>query len=479
MKGEIDLTTEQRQVVLELIGRHLPDTDVWAYGSRVQWTSRPESDLDLVVFSGLAQSRQVTSLREALEESDLPFRVDVMVWDDLPESFQEEIDETHSTLVENAYASSHATQRTFGECSILVRDTVDPLDVSSDMPYVGLGHIPPDRLSVASHGVASDVTSTKTRFRRGDILFGRLRPYFRKVARAQYDGVCSTDIWVVRARPGVDSAYLFYQMADQCFVDYATSGSEGTRMPRAQWDHVAQYIIDLPCLATQQRIARVLSTIDDKINLNRIMITTLDSALNTVFCRWFDSTDEKRHIPDDWTLSSVGAHYRLTMGQSPPSHTYNDYGDGWPFLQGSADFGFRFPGIRKYCTHPRRLVPSGTTLLSVRAPVGEVNITRFETCIGRGIAGILHESGAMSFTFYFIKSMQGILREYDEAGTVFGAITKKQLEDMVIIEPPSQLIDDFEVIATSIRDMINVATTETRTLTRIREQLLSHWYHRE
>lgn len=474
VNGEIDLTPDQHRLVMALIERHLPDTDVWAYGSRVKWTSRPESDLDLVAFSGPEQSGQVSDLREAFEESDLPFRVDVLVWDELPEPYREEIDETHFTVVESVSVHSRVTQLTFGECATLVRDTVDPLDMPSDMPYVGLGHIPHNRLTVASHGVANDVTSTKVRFRRGDILFGRLNPHFRKVARAQYDGVCSTDIWVVRARTRVDQEYLFYQMANPRFVDHASTGSEGTSMPRAKWDHVAQYNVILPCLAEQRRIARVIGTIDAKIDLNRRMITTLDLAMYTVFFHWFGSIDQKCH--HDWTPSSIGTRYRLTMGQSPPGHTYNDHGEGWPFMQGSADFGARFPGIRKYCTHPRRLVPSGTTLLSVRAPVGDVNMARFETCIGRGLVGIVHDSGATSFTYYGMKTMQSVLRKYDSDGTVFGSITKKQLEEILVLEPPSPLIDDFESVATIVQDMIKSAATETDILTGIREQLLSCWF---
>lgn len=473
VNGEIDLTADQRQIVLELIERHLPDTDVWAYGSRVKWTSRPESDLDLVVFSGPEQNGQVSELRQAFEESDLPFRIDVLVWDDLQESFQEEIDEMHFAVIENASVPPHPTQLTFGECATLVRDTVDPSDIPSDMPYVGLGHIPRNHLAVTGHGVASDVTSTKTRFRRGDILFGRLRPYFRKMARAQYDGVCSTDIWVVRARTGVDQEYLFYQMANQRFVDHASAGSEGTRMPRAKWDHVTQYNVILPCLTEQRRIARILGTVDEKINLNRRMTTTLDLAMCAVFCRWFGAIDRTRHVPPDWTPASIGTRYKLTMGQSPPGSTYNDHGEGWPFLQGSADFGDRFPVVRKYCTNPRRLVSSGTTLLSIRAPVGDVNMARSETCIGRGVAGVIHESGATSFTYCSIKAMQSVLRKYDENGTVFGAITKKQLEDIPILEPPSQLVDAFESTAATIHDMIKSATRNTEILTDIREQLLS------
>ena len=95
----IDITTEERQTVLALLQRHLPGTAAWVYGSRVKWTSRPQSDLDLVVFATPEQRPQVGDLREAFEESNLPFRVDLFVWDDVPKPFRKQIEAEHAVLV--------------------------------------------------------------------------------------------------------------------------------------------------------------------------------------------------------------------------------------------------------------------------------------------------------------------------------------------------------------------------------------------
>lgn len=89
MSSAIDMTPKQRETLLGLLRRFLPDATAWAFGSRVKGTSRPESDLDLVVFASPAQRRQVSDLKEALDESDLPFLVDLHVWDELPERFHE------------------------------------------------------------------------------------------------------------------------------------------------------------------------------------------------------------------------------------------------------------------------------------------------------------------------------------------------------------------------------------------------------
>ena len=87
----IDITAKQRKIVTDLLERHLPNTTAWVYGSRAKWASRPQSDLDLVVFATPEQNGRVSDLREALEESNLPFRVDIFVWDAVPEQFRKQI----------------------------------------------------------------------------------------------------------------------------------------------------------------------------------------------------------------------------------------------------------------------------------------------------------------------------------------------------------------------------------------------------
>jgi predicted nucleotidyltransferase len=96
----IDITHDHRRIILGLLEKNLPDTVAWIYGSRIKCTSRPNSDLDLVVFSAPDQKMQVYNLKEAFEESDLPFRVDLFIWHDIPKQFQENIKNEHVVLQE-------------------------------------------------------------------------------------------------------------------------------------------------------------------------------------------------------------------------------------------------------------------------------------------------------------------------------------------------------------------------------------------
>jgi len=139
------------------------------------------------------------------------------------------------------------------------------------LPYIGLEHISQGQLSLLGYGKSEDVVSAKFKFRKGDILFGKLRPYFRKVVIAPFDGVCSTDIWVVRARDGIDQRYLFYWMASEDFIEAVSRASEGTKMPRAQWEFAERIQQQIPPLPEQRAIAAMLGALDDKIELNRRM----------------------------------------------------------------------------------------------------------------------------------------------------------------------------------------------------------------
>ena len=94
----IDVDTRERATIQRLLHRYLPGVEVWAYGSRVRWNARPQSDLDIVAFASPGQRGAVSQLREAFEESSLPFSVDLLIWDDLPESFHRNIEDEYVVL---------------------------------------------------------------------------------------------------------------------------------------------------------------------------------------------------------------------------------------------------------------------------------------------------------------------------------------------------------------------------------------------
>lgn len=158
---------------------------------------------------------------------------------------------------------------------------------NAEEKYIGLEHINQGDLVINGFGSSVKLESNKFFFKKGDILFGKLRPYFRKVWRAQFDGVCSTDIWVIRAKSGFDQGFLFYFFSNPIFIDRTMGASTGTRMPRADWDFLQNLKFKLPSLEEQREIANVLSSLDYKIELLREENKTLEATAQAIFKEWF------------------------------------------------------------------------------------------------------------------------------------------------------------------------------------------------
>ena len=210
----------------------------------------------------------------------------------------------------------------FSECAELIKDTFIP---SEDVvPYIGLEHIGKNSLRLISVGQSSDIISQKFKFKKDDILFGKLRPYFRKVIRPDFDGICSTDIFVIRAKKGFSQSYLYYLVASEEFVNYASRPSEGTRMPRAKWDFLEKFEKNIPNIRTQQKIGKILSNLDLKIDNLRKQNQTLEDVSKTIFKSWFIAYDrttefkssELGKIPKDWKIIKLENFFKITKGVS-------------------------------------------------------------------------------------------------------------------------------------------------------------------
>ena len=496
------------EIVQGILQKYLPpDVNAYVFGSRADWTTKDSSDLDLALEGDSELEYGVVSALEgAFDESDLPYAVDVVDLNLVGDSFRRIVDAQKIPLpAPDDGISVRWPRLRFGDCASLVRDTASPADLE-DMPYVGLEHIGKSAPALAGCGAAKGANRAKTRFRRGDILFGKLPPYFRKVMRAGFDGICPADMWAVRPTNGINADFLFYVMASSGFVNSAARDPEGARMPHAEWGRVSQYEAPIPPLGEQHAIAHVLRTLDERIELNRQMNKTLEGMARALFGSWFVDFDPIRakmdgrwrrgaslpglparlyglfpdglvdsdlgKIPNGWTVNTFENCFSLTMGQSPPSNTCNDDGRGLPFFQDSADFGSRYPKNGKYCAAPARIAQAGDTLVSVRAPAGAINMAWEECCVGRGIAVIRHKSRSRSFTYYSMWSLQHALQQYEQTGTAFGAITRKQLEMLPVIEPPIHLVGCFEAHVLALDERIRLNTSESVSLMRKRDALL-------
>lgn len=238
--------------------------------------------------------------------------------------------------------------------------------------------------------------------------------------------------------------------------------------------------VPLPSMVEQIQIAQILSDLDAKIELNRRMNETLEQIVRAIFKKWFldfefpghEKTKFVNGVPEGWRISKISDEFKLTMGQSPPGETYNENGDGMPFFQGRTDFGFRYPSIRMYCNQPTRFAQEGDALVSVRAPVGAINMADRKCCIGRGLAAIRHKSGSRSFSYYCMRSMEEIFKGFEAEGTVFGSLTKDSFGSLEVIIPLEEIVARFEETVCSLDQKIENNEKESQALITIRDALL-------
>jgi type I restriction enzyme S subunit len=180
----------------------------------------------------------------------------------------------------------------------------------------------------------------------------------------------------------------------------------------------------------------------------------------------------KREIPEGWTAGTLSDIAHIVMGQSPPGESYNLTGEGSLFFQGSTDFGWRFPTARQFTTQPTRFAKEGDILLSVRAPVGTMNVAPQDCAIGRGLSALRsktnHDTYLWSVMFYF----KQIFDRRNADGTTFGSINKDDLHSLQVAIPEPEIVGSFEDIVRAGNAMIATNQKQNQELTTLRDWLL-------
>lgn len=258
-------------------------------------------------------------------------------------------------------------------------------------------------------------------------------------------------------------------------------------------DYLSQLDFKVPPKSYQDKVVGVLGTIDEKIDTNTRICTELEAMAKTLYDYWFTQFDFpnaegkpyrssggemvwndqlKRKIPKGWSAGQLSDIANITMGQSPSGDTYNENGSGTIFYQGCTDFGTRFPVPRVYTSAPTRFAKAGDILMSVRAPVGTLNIAMEDCCIGRGLAALNSKFGSQLHLLYTLSGFRQLFDVMDGNGTTFGSITKDTLFEMKVVIPRRDQIKSFEEMVQPIEQKIRVAEQENRELTKLRDWLL-------
>jgi type I restriction enzyme S subunit len=337
-------------------------------------------------------------------------------------------------------------------------------------PFIRVQHVDNDNYTIKGCDYITDEAVRKYKlklFPKGTIIFPKSGAsiYSEKRAKLPFDAYIVSHLMAVISRsPLLLQDYLFFNL-----ISKKLSKNKADNYPTLNISEVSQIPIPLPPLEEQKAIAGILSTVQSAIEKTEKVINALKNLKKSMMKHLFtygpvaEEEAEKVElketeiglIPKHWEVMRLGEVAEIIMGQSPPGETYNTQGVGMPFLQGKAEFGKVYPSPVKYTTNPLKIGKTGSVLISVRAPVGDVNIANMDYCIGRGLASISFKNGYgyNEYLFYCLQFLKPLL-EKEGYGSTFKAINKEVLTKFQIPLPPLEEQQKIAQILQSIDQRI-------------------------
>ncbi|MDY0142419.1 MAG: restriction endonuclease subunit S [Bacteroidales bacterium] len=334
------------------------------------------------------------------------------------------------------------------------------------VPYIGLEHISQGDLSLIGQGLSSDAASTKKVFKKGDILFGTLRPYFRKVVRPNFDGVCSTDISVLKAKKGNSQGFLFYLVASQPFIDFASVISNGTKMPRAKWNVLAKTEWHLPEPKEQHCIASILSAYDDLIENNNRRIALLELMAEQFYKEWFvrmrfpgyENTEFEKGVPKGWANIYFRDFIKLNRGFDLPEDKIIE--GIYPIVASTS--------IKAY--HNQYKVEAPCIVTGRSGSLGTVQyVNKKAWPLNTSLYVKDFKGNSPQFVFYFLKSIK---LENFNCGAGVPTLNQNHLHTLRLFCPSKEIQRKFDDLIIPIFNEVENLQLQTQTLKQTRDLLL-------
>jgi type I restriction enzyme, S subunit len=525
MNAAIDITTEQRKTLLALLRRFIPGVVVWAYGSRIKWTARINSDLDLVAFAPPSQRSTVSELKEALAESDLPFLVDLHIWDDVPKRFHEIIFKEYVVVqeakekTEVAFAPKDWETVTLGDLGRVVTGktplTAIDENFGGQIPFVtpsdmdGRKTISTTARNLTEAGAAS-VKGSK--IPAGSVMVSCIGSDMGKAVIAGRDCVSNQQINSIIVDDRFSSEFVYYNLSTRK-DEIRHQAAGGSAQPILNKGHFSRLEITLPPLAEQKAIAAVLGALDDKIELNRRMNARLEEMARVLFQSWFVDFDPVRakldgrqpvgldpgtaalfpehledsplgDIPKGWQVQRISEVVEEVFDgphATPPNAVEGPVFLGIKNLTGSAlDLSeIRHISESDWPRWTKRVTPRSLDIVfSYEATLGFFALIPpgLRCCLGRRLALIrpISEVGHPHFWFHqFIgPDFQRYLMQHSVQGATVDRIPLIQFPDYLVLNPPPVLKGAFESRVAPLWVKIHANANQSRTLATLRDTLL-------
>ena len=527
MADRLHLSTKHRRVLETLLREHLPDVEVWAYGSRVNGRSHDGSDLDLVLLGpGLKEipTGQLSDFEEAVRESTIPFLVEARDWSRLPERFHREIERNYVVLVGGSDA---LYDRGISDVADEWRETklghVIELKRGYDLPQHKRSHGP---VPVISSSGPIDY-HLESKVKGPGVVTGRYGTLGQVFFIPDDFWPINTTLYV-RDFKGNNPRFIHYFLQELNFTAY----SDKAAVPGLNRNHLHEEIVCFPTDIDEQRtIAHILGTLDDKIELNRHMNKTLEAMARALFKSWFVDFDpvhakatlrnhtanlptppvsvwsverareyldrmdpaiadlfpdgfvesELGEIPEGWEVKPFSDFFDIVGGGTPKTSISEFWGGSIPWFSVTDTpliGNVYVVETEKYITKAglasssARLVPKGTTIISARGTVGNLAIAGQEMAFNQScyaLRGINHVGEG--YVYFSTQHMLTDLKSMAH-GSVFSTITRKTFESVAWPMPSKQVLNRFEDVIAPLFSRLLIYVNGSRTLATLRDTLL-------
>ena len=358
-----------------------------------------------------------------------------------------------------------------------VKGKVDVTILNKDT-YISTENMIPNKGGITSASSLPTITQTQAFFA-GDILVSNIRPYFKKIWFAEFDGGCSNDVLVFRAKDGVNKRFLYYVLADDAFFDYAMVTSKGTKMPRGDKVAIMQYEVPIFSYEEQKKIAGILEVIDRKIKLNMEINKNLEQQAQALFKSWFlDYEPWDGSVPNSWNSGKLGDFAEIKRGGSPrPIQEYlSNSGLRWlkisdvtslqtPFIIDIKDHIIE-AGLRKTV-----FLKAGSLVLSNSATPGIPKILDVDSCIHDGWLYFPESKFSKEYLYLYFKYIRQQLVNLSN-GSVFNNLKTDILKGYPTILPDKETLQRFDDIVMPMFLQMQNLTRESHKLADMRDVLL-------
>ena len=321
-------------------------------------------------------------------------------------------------------------------------------------------------------------------YKKDDVLVSNIRPYFKKIWQASHDGGCSADVLVFRNRENVNAKFLYYSLSADSFFDYSMATAKGTKMPRGDKNSLMEYGVKLPPLAEQCRIAEILGSLDDKIELNNRINRNLEEQAQALFKNWFvDFAPFGGEMPEDWKVGKLSDLGTVVGGGTPSKakkEYYTENGIAWITPKDLSLHPNKFTSKGEtditqegYDNSSAKLMPKGSVLFSSRAPIGYISIAQNEVCTNQGFKSVVPKANVGTPYIYFYLKTHTEEIENKASGSTFKEASGSLMNSLDAIIPSDETLAKFNEICNPIFDQQENLEKENQQLATLRNNLLS------